>query len=240
MAFTASPPEFVPSSLGWHPSPARRKLAAAVAAVATLGVGGYGASQLSRDGGTSTTVASLQVNLPLSARVLEPSVLPRFVVTRNPLPISNPSAWATVERSPSPLSEGARLGALGFVGGVAEQLHGQYPVNAQAISIVEQFRTSSGARRELAYQFAQLKNQHGDRLSTFSVPGIPGARGVRITGGATAGANVLFAAGSYYYAVGAGSPSSSHGALGQGRLSAAAGWLYLASRGCVSNVTRSA
>jgi hypothetical protein len=240
MAFTASPPDFVASSLGWPPSPARRKLAAAAAAVATLGVGGYGASQLSRDGGASTAVASLQVNLPLSARVLVPSVLPRFVVTRHPLPISNPSAWATVERSPSPLSEGARLGALGFVGGVAEQLHGQHPVDAQAISIVEQFRTSSGARRELAYQYAQLKNQLGEKLSTFSVPGIPGARGVRITGGATAGSKVLFAAGSYYYVVGAGSASSSHGAPGQWRLSAAAGWLYLASRGCVSNVTRSA
>jgi hypothetical protein len=242
----------------------RRKLTAVAAAVAIVGVAGYGVSQLSGDGQASSPAGSSPVNLPLSARVLAPSVLPSFAVTRNPAPIRNASAWSTVEKSPSLLGDGDRLRALGFVGGVAEQLHAQATSSAQAASdaqaassaqatsIVEQFRSSAGARRELAYQYAQLhgqpgakgakgeKGEKGEKVSTFSVPGIPGARGFRVTGGANAGLNILFAVGPYYYAVGAGSPGDAHGTPSQGQLSAAAGWLYLASRGCVTSSTQGA
>jgi hypothetical protein len=205
-----------------------------------VGVAGYGVSQFTRDSDANTTAASASANLPLSARVLAPSVLPGFLVTGNSLAIRNASAWATVERSPSLLRDGARLGALGFVGGVAEQLRGQYAVAAQASSMVEQFASSSGARQELAHQYAQLRGQPGEKVSSFSVPGIPGARGVRVTGGVSAGLNILFAAGPYYYAVGAGSRGSAQGTPSQGQLSAAAGWLYLASKGCVASSTQGA
>jgi hypothetical protein len=258
MALTASHPQFVPSSPAWQPAPVRRKLTAVAAAFAMVGVAGYGVSQLSGDSQASSPAASSPVNLPLSARVLAPSVLPSFAVTRNPAPIRNASAWATVEKSPSLLADGARLRALGFVGGVAEQLHAQATSSAQAASdaqatssaqatsIVEQFRSSAGARRELAYQYAQLhrqagaKGEKGEKVSTFSVPAIPGARGVRVSGGASAGLNILFSAGAYYYAVSAGSPGDAHGTPSQGQLSAAAGWLYLASKGCVSSPTQGA
>jgi len=144
------------------------------------------------------------------------------------------SEWAaTVDSSRSPSRETARLRALGFAGGATEQLHGLYPLTAEAISIAEQYRSPAGARAELAYQYSRLENSPGAKVATFPT-GIPGARGVSVTAAGSTGLNVMFAVGRYYYLVGTGSPSSAHNVSGRPQLTRAAGVLYLTVNGCVS------
>jgi hypothetical protein len=71
-------------------------------------------------------------------------------------------------------------------------------------------------------------------VTTFSVPGIPGARGVRIQSRGTVDLNVLFASGPYFYTLGTASPSGAHGAPTQNQVSTAATTLYLTGAGCVA------
>jgi hypothetical protein len=169
---------------------------------------------------------------PLPDHVVTPAALPGLDLLERPSIVSRPSAWAAaVERSPSPAREAARLRGLGFLRGVDEQLRGRFPLMAQAISIVEQYRTTAGARAELAYQYAQLERSPGVKRSAFAV-GIPAAHGVRVAGGGIVGLNVLFTVGQYYYAVAAGYPAHAPGAPTTARVVAAARTLYLAVTGC--------
>ena len=47
--------------------------------------------------------------------------------------IHNARVWAgTVERSPTPTREATRLLGLGFIGGAREQMHGRFPLAAEA------------------------------------------------------------------------------------------------------------
>jgi hypothetical protein len=208
-------------------------LAGTAAALATLGVGIYAGSELVGSGDASGAPAS-PASAPLSARVLAPSALPGFVLTADSAPVRGAYDWALVERAQTPGRETARLRALGFLGGFNEQLHARYPDAAAAVSVVERYRTASGASRELSYQYAQLRRQPGQRVSTFSVPGVPGARGIRIQGQRNVDLNVLFASGSYFYVVGTASPAGLHGAPTQAQLSTAATTLFLTNAGCVA------
>jgi hypothetical protein len=239
MEFTAPHPQSVSSPslpgprIRGHLSSAHRTLASATAAVALLGVGLYAGLQLGGPSATRVT-ANVGANAPLSARVLDPSTLPGFMLSTDAAPVRSASEWAAVERAQAPSREAARLRAIGFVGGFDEQLHGRSAVSAEAVSVVERYQTTSGARQELADRSAQLLSQPGSKVSTFAVPAIPGARGVRVEGRGNAGLNILFASGPYFYSVGAGFPSASHVAVSQAQLSAAAGTLYLTTTGCVA------
>jgi hypothetical protein len=94
-------------------------------------------------------------------------------------------------------SETRRLTRLGFVAAAHEDLtsHGR-----DGVSIVEQFKTSRGARSELANELEVFETQAGG-LKDFAVPGIPGAVGLAVPSGA--GVNVAFTSGRSYYLVGA-------------------------------------
>jgi hypothetical protein len=219
-----------------QPRPAtlrRRVTAATAAALATLGIGIYAGSQLGSPGNTASTAGS-PVSTPLSARALAPSALPGFMLAADSAPVRSAYDWALVERSQEPARETARLRTLGFLGGFDEQLRGRYPNAAAAVSVVERYRTGLGASQEAAYQYAQLQHQPGQRTSTFPVPGVPGARGVRIEGRRTVD-NVLFSSGSYFYVISSGLRSGSHGAPTQAQLSSAAATLFLTNAGCVAN-----
>jgi hypothetical protein len=212
----------------------RRAVAGSALALATLGIGIYAGSQLGGSGNTTSAPAS-PMNAPLSARVLSPSALPGFMRTADSAPVRSAYDWALVERSQPPARETARLRGLGFLGGFDEQLHGRYPTAASAVSVVERYRTASGANQELAYQYEQLHQQAGEQVSTFAVPGVPGARGIRIQGHGTVDLNVLFASGSYFYVIGSGSPAGSHAGPTQAQMSNAAATLFLTNAGCVAN-----
>jgi hypothetical protein len=230
------------------------------ATLGLIGVCGFAASQLGDIGKASNATAAIPAGPPLSLteRVLAPSAIPGMVAMQQPTVVRSAAEWATtVEQSLSPARETARLRALGYVagvaeqlhsdvaeqrlggvaeqrlGGVAEQLHGRYPVMAEAISVVEHYRSPASARAELAYQYAHLNDSHSAKFVTFPV-GIPYARGVSITGADKVGLNVMFADGPNYYVVGAGAPSNARNAPTRAQLISAAGFLYLSINGCVA------
>ncbi len=94
----------------------------------------------------------------LPQRVLPASALHGFITTQRPEVMRSAQTWAVrAERSTSPSREAARLERLGFVAGVREQLHGRFPLAAEAVSVVERYRTPAGARGELAYQRAMAE-----------------------------------------------------------------------------------
>jgi hypothetical protein len=199
-----------------------------------LFAGACGSSQPTADGADVTlasTTTSVSDAWPLAYHVITPAVLPGFVRTRPPMISSSSSAWATMERSTHPRREAARLGELGFVRAIDEQLHARFPLSAAAVSIAEQYRSPLGARTELAHQYRQLENSRGVKVSTFRV-GIPDAYGVGVIGGRMSALKVLFSAGPYYYVVATDYPSNAHHAPTATQLLAATRTLYLAMTGC--------
>jgi hypothetical protein len=164
--------------------------------------------------------------------MLQPSQFPGYVVTQAPPIVRSTTTWATAaEGLPGSqiAAESTRLRRLGFVAGIAEHLHGQFPLMVEVLSIVEQYRSSSSARAELAYQYAQTRSQaaaQGSRFTMFPVAGIPGALGWEADDPNNVGINVLFADGPFYYGVGAGFPPNAHGAPTRAQLVAEATALY--------------
>jgi hypothetical protein len=212
----------------------RTGLACLSGAIALL-AGACGSSQPSRASATPKLVSATTMvsdAWPIADHIVTPATFPGLVRPASPSVISSPRVWAAaVERSASPGREAARLRALGFVRAIDEQLHARFPVMAEAISIAEQYRGPAGARAELGYQYWQLEHSGGGKVSAFPV-GIPGAHGVRVTGGGIVGLNVLFSAGPYYYVVAAGYPSDPRGTQSAAGVAAAAETLYLAVTGC--------
>lgn len=189
-------------------------LIAVIAALAVIAVERLSAPTAAPPAPAATTLSPL----PLSDRVLAPSTARGFIRTAPP---------ATIRPT-------GRLERLGFIAGVNEQLHGVYPLKAQAVSIIEHFRTAGAAQGELAYRYRTLISGHARKLERFSVAGIPGAVGWGEHAGTTTDTNVMFTSGSYYYLVGAGVDGAGHGAPSRMNLIAAAQTLYLMTNGCVT------
>jgi hypothetical protein len=176
--------------------------------------------------------------VPLAVRVLPSSVFPHFITTSTPAVIHSARAWAgTVERSPTPTREATRLRWLGFIGGVDEQMHGRFPLAAEAISIVEQYRSAAGAQAELAYQRASNLTSlraSGQKVTLLHQIMVPGAFGWLATGAQFTGINVMFASGPYFYLVGSGAAPATHGAPSSRDVITAAQTEYLLVHGCVA------
>jgi hypothetical protein len=214
-----------------------RSIALSLSALLALLAGACGSSQLAPT--TTTTVAAPAADRisdawPLSDHVVSPAAFPGSVRLHRPSAISTAPGWARFERASSQAREVARLRALGFEGGVNEQLYGRFPMSAEMVSTTEQYRTAAGARAELSYQFGQLERAGGAQAGVLSMSGIPGARGVRVASDGTVGLNVLFSVGPYFYVVGVGYPEGARGAPPVGQLLAGARLLYLAVNGCVA------
>ncbi len=109
-------------------------------------------------------------------------------------------------------SEVARLRRLGFLAAVREPLVAENGSQAAGVSIVEQFRSASAARAELAVEYGQ-NAASGGRLTPFAVPGIPGGRGFDLSGQGGSGANVAFTKGPYLYVVGEAAEASSRASV---------------------------
>jgi hypothetical protein len=210
-----------------HPSPMYPRFSRAVAFTAVLGAAVVVLiSVIAHNSGAPTTVPSAArshvMPLTLGERVLGSTAIRGFVRTAPPARIHTT----------------ARLERLGFVAGVDEQLHGLYPQRSEALSVVEQFHSATGARAELAHQRATLASTRGQHLTRFGVAGIPDAVGWSVADGRTRGLNVVFTSGSFYYLVGAGTSGTASGAPTRASLIAAAQSVYLTANGCVAMSSR--
>ena len=187
-----------------------RLAAAALAALVLASCGGSGAS-------SSSSTASAAANaLPpgVRGRVLLAGELAGMQPQGTPAVAGDPSSWLAVESvAPSHrAAEAARLERLGFVAAVREPLSGENGGQQAGISLVEQFRTASAARAELAVEYRQNATS-GGQLTPFPVPGIPGARGFELSGQGGSGSNVVFTKGPYLYVVGEAAEAPSRAAV---------------------------
>ena len=96
----------------------------------------------------------------------------------------------------------ARLHREGFVAVLSEFLD-RGSERGNGLSWVMQLGSAASARAELKADLTEDK-QGGGSFSAFSVPGIPGARGYRVSGGGGIGENIYFADGPFLYLVGQG------------------------------------
>ncbi|MGZ4231357.1 MAG: hypothetical protein ACXVVQ_08040 [Solirubrobacteraceae bacterium] len=179
---------------------------------------------------------------PLTQRVLPASALHGFITTQPPTTVHSAQTWAArVERSTTPAREAARLERLGFVAGVREQLHGRFPLAAEAVSVVERYRTAAGARAELAYQRAAAETGWADEhVTPLRGIAIPGAMGWIARAPHIAAVNIMFSAGREFYIVGSGAAPGTHGAPTAGQMIGAAQLENLIANGCVAKPARAA
>jgi hypothetical protein len=137
----------------------------------------------------------------------------------------NAKSWVVAEQVPPAerAKEAARLERLGFIAGVRERLAPTVAGPAEAISIVQQFRSAQAARETLAFE-VRMTEAHGAR--PFAVSKIPTAQGFGGPFAGNTGYNVAFVNGDYYYLVGAGFPTGTPNAPTQANLITAAERLY--------------
>ena len=174
--------------------------------------------------------------LPLTQQVLPASALHGFVTTQRPTIVRSARTWAAhVDQSTTPARETALLERLGFVAGAREQLHGLFPLAAQAVSVIERYRTIAGARAELASQRAMAETGWADeRVTPLHDIAIPGAIGWIARGPRTAAINIMFSAGREYYLVGSGATPGTRGAPTARQMITAAQLENLIANGCVA------
>jgi hypothetical protein len=147
--------------------------------------------------GSTATTANTSAS-SIASRVLTSNELNGFTGSQ-PSVHNTVSGWLADRQTPSNqvASETTRLTRLGFVAGATENLTGP---SGDGVSIVEQFKTPSGARSELANEVKVFKAEAAG-YKAFPVTGIPGALGLAATG--AGGVNIAFTSGDYYYLVGA-------------------------------------
>jgi hypothetical protein len=181
-------------------------LAALTALVGASGCGGGGhaKSAPAASGGQSGASAAL------SARNLVASDFTGFQLAVPDI-VDGAAVWVRREMFPAAqaASETAALQRLGFVGGLSQHLMANDGSSHEGLLVVEQFGSPTAALAEVIRQYAQqTKPMPGGRVTTFAVPGIPGARAYKASSAQFGGYNLLWADGRYYYLVGAGWPGS--------------------------------
>jgi len=198
----------------------KRAAAICVAVAALAGCGGS-----SHNGSTSAaTTTAPPIPSALAAHVLRAGELQGFAPDA-PTAERDVSAWVTETGTPpgQAATEVARLKRLGFLAGVSEHLHPTGSAPADALSLSEQFTSAAAPRGELVQA---SKPPPGVKEARFPVAGIPGAVGYDLSSGGTAGHNVAFVDGHYYYLVGAGFPAGSPNPPTRAQVVAAAADLY--------------
>jgi len=158
----------------------------------------------------------------IGSLVLRPGELHGFT-TQAPLTATTASVFAKDEGIPSGRikREVARLARAGFVEGAIEHLASA--AGAEGLSVADRFRTSSSARAEIAHA---TKPAATVKLTSFTLTGIPRARGFDESSAQSSGHNIAFAVGSHYYLVGIGWPSGFPNPPSRAQLVAAARQLY--------------
>jgi hypothetical protein len=209
----------------------------AVGALMAVLLAGCGSSSSNGTSSSATSATSSTASTASSAssapsalggvkgRVLTAGELAGFKPAGNRTLGVDAASWAASGGTPASRrsSETTRLTGLGFVAAISEHLQPTSGGAAEGLSIVEQFRSAGSARTELAYQ---VKQGTGPGVTTFAVPGIPGASGFGGSSSETTGMNVAFSKGAYYYLVGAGWPTGTSSTPTRAELIAAAQHLY--------------
>src|SRR4051812_23378881 len=155
--------------------------------------------------GTGVALASLKP-LPLRDRLIQQGEFAGFRPEAKTKSFSTAKAWAaggphtTVAQTSAEI---ARLHREGFVAVLAEFLD-RGSARGNGLSWVMQLGSSASARGELKVDLTENKAQSGGSFSAFPVPGVPGARGYRVSGGGTIGENIFFADGPFLSLVGQG------------------------------------
>jgi hypothetical protein len=140
---------------------------------------------------------------PLTQRLLAANEIPGYTIARPTVKLFGLEALATVTgRSPK------QLARAGFLAAAVENLRGQHPLPDKGFisqSSVIRFRSVSQAR---AFLTELIREHHstppGVRRREFAVPGIPGARGTRLSRSGSQRLDeydVVFVAGPYTYEV---------------------------------------
>jgi hypothetical protein len=210
----------------------------AAMAVGTVALAGCGSSHKSSNGAATTTAASgppehsttIPPNAPPAVRAMTAGLLKEgdlrgFVPEANPTLGTNARSWVEAEGlPPSERSRAvARLERLGFITGVRTRLLSTAGRGAEGISVVERFKSASGATEEVASE-ASTAGAHGAAVLPLAT--IPGAKGFGNASGESIGINVAFPNGPYYYLVGVGYPKGTPNAPSIVALTAAAKRLY--------------
>jgi hypothetical protein len=164
--------------------------------------------------------------LKLTDRVIRAGEFPGFSSApgQAPAAVRDVSAWLAGQGGGTTVADAARLRRLRFVAGVREDLTAPGVNDRGGLSLVEQFRTHAAAAGELAAQAKPPTGVSGFRA--YAVPGIPGARGFGGASNSSAGTNVVWADGPFYYLVGAGSAAGAPHPPTDAQVIAAATVLY--------------
>ncbi len=159
-------------------------LISTICAIALAAGGGALARTPSQPDATSSTAA-------LYNRVLQLGDLHGFWSAMCPMAVTTPSQWAMHSGSASRLSDN------GFLNGLRVPLRSSSP-GMQGWSIVAQYRSAAGARRETRSELDQARAL-GGVFSQFTVDEIPGSLGYSMPNGSTVQIAISFTAGRFQY-----------------------------------------
>jgi hypothetical protein len=149
------------------------------------------------------SLTSLDLRAPAGAAA--PSSLSHLLLKSNEEPGYTVGGHPSTITTPSGLIEGAAypkgtvktivatLKMAGFIKAVEESTKGS--ANNEGLSLVMQFGTRAGAQAGAAL-FLQLAKDGQAGAKPFTVPGVPDAKGVAVTGGAGGSANAYWSTGS--------------------------------------------
>jgi hypothetical protein len=177
---------------------ARLRLAAACGAGALAGLAGL-------VGVTGLVLPALPVLGPgTSAGAVSPSSLSRFLLKSNEMPGYTVGGHPSTVTTPAGLLEGgsltksqrksaiSTLQKAGFVKAVEESAKGSN--TNEGLSLVMQFSSPAGAQSAAAL-FLHIAKTGQAGSKPFNVAGVPGAKGVTVTGGSGGSANAYWSAG---------------------------------------------
>lgn len=143
--------------------------------------------------------------LPLAERLVKAGELAGFKPL-TPTIVKSAREYAAGLGAGTTTAEQRRLERIGFVAAATEHLAATRLSGRDAISDVVQFRTSAGARAEVAHTVQIFGKDAAVRVQSFRVSGIPGAHGLAVDLPNGKGYDVVFADGPFTYNVGAFTP----------------------------------
>jgi hypothetical protein len=188
------------------------KIALAAACLVALSAAGAALARTPGQPNATSTTA------PLYNRVLQLGDLEGFWSVACPVAVTSAADWSMHS------SSAAQLSGNGFMNGLREPLRTSDPA-VQGSSVVAQFNSSAGARRQSQLELAQARAL-GGTYAEFAVPSIPGSHGYSLPDGRTSHLAIGFSVGRFQYLVEIAGVERSETAALRGRLTAAALTLF--------------
>jgi hypothetical protein len=156
---------------------------------------------------TAASGAARAAPLGIKGRVLMNGEFAGFAAKTPPVTALVLGDWAKAAPSGG-IDVTSRLRRAGFVAAIREDLIWANGTDRGALSAVVRLRSASAARGEIAQQLRDFAGQPGrgraKSYAAFSMPGIPGAHGFKLTSDDTSGYNIIYADGPFTYHLGVG------------------------------------